>query len=191
MVKSKLQFFLVSNYQLFQIPVIYITYTSLNTIYNTGTDGIPNRVLRAIVFLILLHLYRLFNSCLNLAYYPRHFKKSITIILRKPSGKESRNYTSPKSYQPIALLKTLLESILATCTSYLLEIYGFLTSMHIGGRRGRSTEEALHEIVEKVYAGWNKDQVASLLMLDISGAYDHVCQHRLRHNLRKRYLNLQ
>lgn len=28
-------------------------------------------------------------------------------------------------------------------------------------------------------------------MLDISGAYDHVCQHRLRHNLRKRHLNLQ
>ena len=28
-------------------------------------------------------------------------------------------------------------------------------------------------------------------MLDISGAYDHVCQHRLRHNLRKRHLNSQ
>lgn len=28
-------------------------------------------------------------------------------------------------------------------------------------------------------------------MLDISGAYDHVCQHRLRHNLRKRHLNPQ
>lgn len=47
----------------------------------------------------------------------------------------------------------------------------------------------LHEILEKVYAGWNKDQVASLLMLDILGAYDHTCQHRLRHNLRKRHLN--
>lgn len=28
-------------------------------------------------------------------------------------------------------------------------------------------------------------------MLDISGAYNHVCQHRLRHNLRKRHLSLQ
>ena len=159
-----------------------------------GTDGIPNRVLRAIVSLILPHLYRLFNSCLSLAYYPRHFKKSTTIILRKPFGEESRNYTSLKSYRPIALLNTLgkaLESILATRISYLVEIYGLLPSTHIGGRRGRFTEEALHEIVEKVYAGWNKDQVASLLMLDISGAYDHVCQHRLQHNLRKRHLNLQ
>lgn len=113
-----------------------------------GTDGIPNRVLRAIVSLILPHLYRLFKSCLNLAYYPRHFKKSITIILRKPSGEESRNYTSPKSYWPIALLNNLgkaLESIIATRISYLVETYGLLPSMHIGGRRGRSTEEALHE----------------------------------------------
>lgn len=159
-----------------------------------GTDGIPNQVLQAIVSLILLHLYRLFNSRLNLAYYPCHFKKSITIILQKPSGKESRDYTFTKSYRPIALLNTLekaLESILATCISYLVETYGLLPSMHIGGRRGRSTEEALHKIVEKVYARWNKDQIASLLMLDISEAYDQVCQHRLRHNLRKRQLNLQ
>lgn len=158
-----------------------------------GTDGIPNRILRKTISLILSHLQRLLNSCLNLAYYPHHFKKSITIILRKPSGEDPRDYTSPKAYRPIALLNTLgkaLESILGTCISYLVETYGLLPNMHIGGR-GWSTEEALHDIVEKVYAGWNKDQVASLLMLDISGAYDHVCQHRLRYNLRKRHLNLQ
>lgn len=159
-----------------------------------GTDGIPNRVLRIIIPFILPHLHKLFNSCLNLAYYLRHFKKSITIILHKSSGEKSRDYTSPKSYRPIALLNTLgkaLESILATRISYLVEPQGRLPSMHIGGRRGRSTEEALYEILEKVYAGWNKDQIASLLMLDISKAYDHICQHRLRHNLRKRHLNLQ
>lgn len=84
-----------------------------------------------------------------------------------------------------------LEPVLATRISYLVETYALLPDTHNGGRRGRSTEDALHERVEKIYSGWNKDGVASLLMLDISGAYDHVCQHRLRHNLRKRHLNSQ
>lgn len=147
-----------------------------------GTDGIPNRILRKIIPLILPHLHKLFNECVNLAYYPRHFKKSITIVLQKPSGEEAHDYTSAKVYRPIALLNTLgkaLESVLAIRISYLVETYALLPDTHIGGRRGRSTEDALHEIVEKIYSGWNKDGVASLLMLDISSAYDHVCQHRL------------
>lgn len=141
------------------------------------------------------HLHKLFNDCVNQAYYPRHFKKSITVVLQKPSGEKPRDYTSAKAYRPITLLNTLgkaLESVvLATSISYLVETYALLPDTHIGGRRGLSTEDALHERVEKIYSGWNKDGVASLLMLDISGAYDHVCQHRLRHNLRKRHLNPQ
>ena len=116
------------------------------------------------------------------------------MILRKSSNKKSRNYTSPKSYRPIALLNTLgkaLESILVTRISYLMEIYDLLPSTHIGGKRGQFSKEVLYEIVEKVYAGWNKDQVASLLMLDILEAYNHVCQHQLQNNLCKRYLNFQ
>lgn len=88
-----------------------------------GTDGIPNRVLRKITLLILPHLHKLYNDCVNLAYYPRHSKKLITIVLQKPSGEEPRDYTSAKAYSPIALLNTLgkaLESLLATRINYLV-----------------------------------------------------------------------
>ena len=159
-----------------------------------GTDGIPNRVLKKITSIILPHFYKLFNDCFNLAYYPRNFKKLFTIVLQKPSCEELRDYTSAKAYRPIALLNTLgkaLKSVLATRISYWEETYAFLPDMHIGGRRSRSTEDALHEIVEKIYSGWNKDGVASLLMLDISGTYNHVYLHQLRHNLHKRHLNPQ
>lgn len=105
------------------------------------------------------HVHKLFNDCVNLAYYPRHFKKSITIVLQKPSGEKPRDYTSAKAYRPITLLNTLgkaLESVLDTLISYLVETYALLPDTHIRGRRGRSTEDALHEIVEKIYPGWNK-----------------------------------
>jgi retron-type reverse transcriptase len=57
-----------------------------------------------------------------------------------------------------------------------------------GGRRGRSTEHARHHIIDRIYEAWYRGggQVASLLLLDVSGAFDNVSHQRLLHNLRKK-----
>jgi hypothetical protein len=46
----------------------------------------------------------------------------------------------------------------------------------MGGRKMRSTEHALHAVTHKIYEAWshNTRQVASLLLLDVSGAFDNV-----------------
>jgi hypothetical protein len=71
------------------------------------------------------------------------------------------------------------------------EAYQLLPDTHIGGRKGRSTDHALHVIIEKIYEAWNSPdpQVASLLLLDVSGAFDNVSHVRLLHNLRKRRID--
>lgn len=56
----------------------------------------------------------------------------------------------------------------------------------MGGRKGTSTDHACHHLIEAVYAAWNSKKVASLFLLDESGAFDNVDQARLIHNLRKR-----
>lgn len=88
-------------------------------------------------------------------------------------------------------MSKILESVIANRISFLVEKYQLLPKSHIGRRKGWSIEKTLYDIVEKIYTGWNKNQVASLLILDISGAYDHVCKIRLFHNLRKRQINLK
>jgi hypothetical protein len=110
-----------------------------------------------------------------------------TVVLWKP-GKP--DYSDPKSYRPIALLGTIgkaLESMVASRLSYLVEAYDLLPDNHVGGRRGRSAEHALHILVEQAHAAWRAGhRVASLLSLDISGAFDNVAFQRLIHNLHKR-----
>lgn len=49
-----------------------------------------------------------------------------------------------------------------------------------------STEHALHGLIEQIYKAWDNGQVVNLLLLDISGAFDHVSHSKLLHNLRKR-----
>lgn len=100
-----------------------------------GTDGIPNGILHEVLKQIVPRLGHLFNASLRVGYYPKHFRTSITVVIRK-EGKES--YYNTKSYRPIALLNTIgkaLESILASRISYCVEAYNLLPELRIGGRK--------------------------------------------------------
>jgi ribonuclease HI len=153
-----------------------------------GPDGIPNRILHALGDDLTRELHSIYNKCLQTGHYPIHFRQSQTVILRKP-GKD--DYQAVKSYRPIALLNTIgkiLDSILTERIAYTVETKGLLPNTHFGGRKGRSTEHALHQLTERVFNAWNQPtpKVATLLLLDISGAFDTAHHTRLLHNLRKR-----
>ena len=46
-----------------------------------GEDGIPNRILKSIIDLILSYLDIIFNTCLIVGYCPAHFYSFIRIVL--------------------------------------------------------------------------------------------------------------
>ena len=154
-----------------------------------GRDGIPSQILQHLWPQLRPHLVQLYNASVDLQYCPEHFRQSITVVLPKPGKKD---LTKVKSYRPISLLNTLgkaLESILARRLAQAVEKHELLPRDHLGGRRGMSTEHALHSLLERVYRAWNKGHVASLLLLDVLGAFDHVSHPRLLHNLRKRRID--
>ncbi|KAJ5110838.1 zinc knuckle domain protein [Penicillium argentinense] len=156
-----------------------------------GADGIPNSLWHKLIEVpvVLQLLEQLFNACIRTGYNPTHFQQSITVVLRK-QGKS--DYQLAKSYRPVALLNTLgkfLEAVVARRISYAVETEGLLPKTHLGGRRGISTDHAIHNMIDQIKIAWGKGKpVVSLLMLDVSGAYDNVSHERLLHNLKKRRL---
>lgn len=84
-----------------------------------------------------------------------------------------------------------MEAIIANRLAYLADAYQLLPSRHTGGRRLTSTEHAMHLLLQRIYQAWSEGKVASLLLLDVSGAYDNVSRLRLLHNLRKRGVSEQ
>ena len=154
-----------------------------------GVDGITNGILHQVLDLLLPSLSTLFNACLDYGYCPAPFKDTITVVLRK-QGKD--DYTQPKAYRPIALLSTIgkaMESVIANRLAYLADVHRLLPSRHTGGRKLTSTEHAMHFLLQCIHKAWSEGKVASLLLLDVSGAYDNVSTDRLLHNLRKRRIN--
>ena len=111
------------------------------------------------------------------------------MVLRKP---DKDDYTQPKSYRPIALLNTLgkaLEAIVANRLAYLADTYHLLPKQHTGGRKLVSTDHAIHLLLQRIHGAWSEGKMASLLLLDVSGAFDNVSRPRLLYNLRKRRVN--
>jgi len=156
-----------------------------------GPDKISNLVLQHALPDIEQHLLILMQASLDLGYFPKAFKRTKTIVLRKP-GKP--DYTLSKAYRPIALENTIgkvFESVMAESISYLTEHYELLPPEHYGGRPGRSAEDAMAILSENIHKAWKNKNVFTAVFLDVAGAFNNVHHRRLIHNLRTRRLPLE
>jgi len=93
-------------------------------------------------------------------------------------------------YRPIALLNTVgkvMDKVLTKQMLFMVDTHGLLPHTHMGGRAAAGCEHAVHLLLEKIHAAWQTEEedVVSLLMFDISGAFDNVSHQRLIHCLWK------
>jgi hypothetical protein len=156
-----------------------------------GADEIPNRFLQAMGEPLVKAMQSLITAVIKLSYFPQRFRSARTIVLRKP---RKPDYSDPGAWRPIALLSTigkLIETLLARRLGALAEQEGLLPDTQMGNRRNRSTDTALDLLLEQIYTVWHeKDHVASVLSLDIAGAFDTVNHARLLDNLQAKRVPL-
>ena len=91
------------------------------------------------------------QASINLRYFPKIYKSTITVVLGKP---RKPDYTKAKAYHPIALKSALgkvLESVIADIISYLKDMYKLLSVYHFGKQPAKSTEDAIMILLEDVH----------------------------------------
>ena len=141
-----------------------------------GPDGLPTGFLRACGQPAAACLAALFSACLRLSHWPAAFRQATVAILPKP-GKTAAQKETPGAYRPIVLLSCIgkvLERIMAGRLSEAAEAHGLLPDGQFGNRKGRSTETAVKFVVQAVRAAWRAGGTASLLQLDLQGAFDRI-----------------
>src|SRR5579859_1214810 len=151
-----------------------------------GPDEIANITLKKTFSVTSCHLHSLIQASVNVAHFPTAFKSTTTVVLRKP-GKP--DYTTAKAYRPIALENTLgklIESVIAELLSHAVEEYQLIPPQHYGGRPGRTGEEAMTMLVERIKHAWKEGVPYSAVFMDVAGAFNYVHHKRLIHNLKKR-----
>jgi len=151
-----------------------------------GADLLPTGLLKACGEPLAQILAVLATGCLRLGWFPPQFKEARTVVLQKP-GKPPAAYQTPGGYRPIVLLPTIgkvIEAIVAARVTEAAEANGLLPGEQIGNRANMSTELAVRLVVAQVQEAWRQRATASLLHLDISGAFDTVNHTRLLATLR-------
>jgi hypothetical protein len=79
----------------------------------------------------------------------------------------------------------VLTAMVAEDISHLVEKHQLVPMMHFGGRPSQTTTDALHYLIHKVKEAWRENKVASILFLNVEGAFPNAVTDRLLHNLQK------
>ena len=152
----------------------------------TRVGTAPNCVLKNTSHILVPHLAPLFRATNNLGYYPADWALTQTLVLKKP-GKP--NYSTPGAWRPIVLsngFARLLNSCQTADIVTMCESLDILPNNHFGARPGRTTTDSLHSMTKIVKDAWRQGKVASILYLDVKGAFPSVAVDRLIHNMRTR-----
>ena len=139
-----------------------------------GPDGIPSRVWGVIHAARPAKLVSAFNSCLRSGTFPGRWKVARLALVPKPDKPEGL----PSSYRPLCLLDDVgkvLEFLLVRRMEEHMAASGLgLSERQFGFRSGRSTDDALRVLHEKVVVACNARKMAVVVSLDIQNAFNTV-----------------
>ena len=97
-------------------------------------------------------LTRLFNHCLTAGYCPTHFRRLITVALRKPKKGDFKN---PKIYRLIALLNIvgkIIDKVLIKQMLFIADAYSLLLRTYTGKRVATGCKYVVYLLLEKIHA---------------------------------------
>lgn len=148
-----------------------------------GADGITVKILESCWDSIKDIIVHLFRRCLLVGYHPKIFRSAEVIFIPKPN---KRDLTSPRSWRPISLLSCLgkgLERLVAQRVSIAAITQKTLHPQQFGALRKRSAIDLVGCLIHDVEKARARKHVASLLTMDIKGAFDTVLPGRLQNRL--------
>ena len=147
-----------------------------------GPDGITQEIIHKAYKAIPVTFLRVFNTLIyEQGHHPICWRKAIGVILAKP---HKPSYEVPKAYRVISLLNCLgkvSERIVANRLSTFASdtTRGLLHPSQMGGRKQRSAVDAALLLTDFVEGAKARHQKASVALLDIKGAFDHVSKTKL------------
>jgi len=107
------------------------------------------------------------NTCIELGYWPSHFKISTTVIIPKLSKK---SYDSPKSFRPIVLLNTigkLIKKVIGERLQFIIAANNFIHPSQLGRLKFKSMTDVGVALTHIIQIGWVKNLTTSTLVFDI------------------------
>lgn len=148
-----------------------------------GADQISGKILKRYVNLLSLPITHICNLAITTGVFPRALKLAVIKPIHKGGKTDSTN-----NYRPISILPTIskiLERLMNHRLIKYLESNNLLSSAQFGFRHGKSTNEAVHELVNAIMMGMDERKKCLTVFLDLAKAFDTVSIPNLLFKLEK------
>ena len=147
---------------------------ALHTVAHTapGPSGVGYKLLKWAHTAHPDYLPHLLNLCLNTGYHP--WKTATVIMINKP---QKLDYTVPKAYRPITLLKCagkLLKKIIAKRINTNIKQFDLLPMTQFGSQPKHNAINAVAGCIHKIQGTIATSHAGALLLFNISGFFDNV-----------------
>ena len=134
----------VSAQALFSKKEFKIVLESCNNFSTPGLDKLSQNYLKIILKddICISNVIKIANACIDLGYWPNHFKRSFMVIISKPN---KLLYDLPKSFRPIVLLNTLeklIKKVIGEKIQFHVVANNFIHPSQLGGLKFKSTINA-------------------------------------------------
>ena len=133
----------------------------------------------------LSNIISIANTCIDLGFWPFHFKKSTTVVISKPN---KQSYNSPKLFRLIILLNTLgklIEKVISKRLQFLTTSNDFIHLSQLGGLKFKSTTDVGMALTHIIWSGWVKNLSTSTLVFNITQFFPSLNYHLLTLILKK------
>lgn len=161
---------------------MYLSHTSEEEVKNVinklkirkspGIDLIKSETLKIIVDYMVEPITHLINSCFDAGVFPSVFKMAVIKPMYKAGDK-----LNVENYRPISLLSNLakiMETIIKNRMSSFMLKYKIISEQQYGFKEARSTQDAIADIIAKIYKAMDAGEPALCIFVDLAKAFDTV-----------------
>ena len=150
-------------------------------------DPIPTWLLKLYLPELLLILTKIVNTSMETSHVPKSFKSSHVRPLLK---KENLDANTLKNYRPVSNLPfvpKVLEKLVSSHIEEHLTVNNLHEEHQSAYRKHHSTETALIKVQNNILQSLDQNEVAVLVLLDLSTAFDTMDNETLLHRLEHQF----
>lgn len=137
-----------------------------------GCDSLSTDFIKTYKNIIVPPLTYLCKLCLVSGVFPKIFKKALVTPIYKSGDRGCVGNYRPISVLPV--LSKILERLINNRLVTYLNANNLLSDQQYGFRSGRSTSDAVHELVDHVVKNMDKGEKVLSIFLDLAKAFDTV-----------------
>ena len=154
---------------------------------SSAADPIPTYLLKQVADLVAPFIVELFNRSLAAGHFPAAFKEAFVTPIVKKSGLDATDVSSYRPISNLSVLSKLLERLVLRQLMKYLTSADLLPPFQSGFRPGYSTETAVLRVLSDIMYYVDRGDLAALVLLDLSAAFDTVDHEILLQRLQVTY----